>query len=265
MAQSHLFASLTEAAEARKPQVALILGSGLSKLAERLKVSVAVAFSQIPGLVPTSVAGHEGRLSLGDWAGKRLLVFEGRLHFYEGHSWATVTRPVSIAKSLGAQNLLLTNAAGGIRPSLAPGSLMLVRDHLEWIRPYCWRSSGPGGLGPDRPSPYSSRLLGILKAAGRKLDQELPEGTYAAMTGPNYETPAEIRALAKCGADAVGMSTAREIEAGRDLGLECAAISCITNRAAGLGSPIHHEEVLATAAATCERLADLIEAFLELL
>ncbi len=263
MAESLPFASVIEAAEAGKPQLALILGSGMGQVVRRLKESVSVSFAQIPELAPTSVAGHEGRVSLGEWAGKRLLVFEGRLHFYEGHSWTTATRPVYVAKSLGARILLLTNAAGGIHPSLVSGSVMLVRDHFEWTRSYCWRSSGPGGLGPARPSPYSSRLLRNLVAAGRKLDREFHQGIYAAVTGPNYETPAEINALRECGADAVGMSTTREIQAGEELGLECAAITCITNRAAGLGSPIHHKDVLATAAAASEPLADLIEAFLK--
>jgi purine-nucleoside phosphorylase len=260
MAPSRPFISLIKAANTCKPQLALILGSGMGPVARRLKAEVSVSFERIPELGATTVAGHEGRLTLGQWAGKPVLVFEGRLHFYEGHSWATITRPVFLAKSLGIRNLLLTNAAGGIRPSLIPGSLMLVRDHIDWTRPRCWRFPALGCLGPERPSLYSSRLLRLLADAGRKV--EVHQGVYAAVTGPNYETPAEIRALAQCGADAVGMSTAREIQAGKELGLECAAISCITNCAAGLGSAVHHKEILATAAAICEPLADLIEAFL---
>jgi purine-nucleoside phosphorylase len=199
------------------------------------------------------VAGHGGRLTLGDWAGKRVLIFEGRLHYYEGHPWRIVTQAVQIAQFLGARNLLLTNAAGGIHDALAPGSLLAIRDHLEWTRPACWRS-GP------RPSPYSPRLLQVLTEAAGEIGFTLPRGVYAAVTGPCYETPAEIRALKIWGADAVGMSTAREIQAGCDLGMECAAVSCITNRAAGLSTtPINHEEVLTTAAAQSQRLADLLE------
>jgi purine-nucleoside phosphorylase len=209
------------------------------------------------------VAGHSGCLTLGDWGPKRVLLFEGRLHYYEGHPWPSVTQPVQIAHSVGARILLLTNAAGGIHETLDPGSLMAIRDHVEWTRPYCWRQPGPGGLDCSRPTPYSARLLHVLAESAQALGFGLAEGTYAAVTGPCYETPAEIRALRACGADAVGMSTAREIQAGCDLGMECVAVSLITNRAAGLSSaPINHEEVLTTAAAQAKRLSDLLDGFL---
>jgi purine-nucleoside phosphorylase len=170
---------------------------------------------------------------------------------------------VQTAAFLGARILLLTNAAGGIHEALFPGSLMALRDHIEWTRPSSWRHPGPGGLGPARPSPYSPRLLERLNQAARQLGIVLHQGVYAAVTGPSYETPAEIRALKTWGADAVGMSTAREVQMGSELGLECAAVSCITNRAAGLSQgPIHHGEVLTTAAQQREPLARLLEAFL---
>src|SRR5262249_23526984 len=140
-----------------------------------------------------------------------------------------------------------------------------IRDLIDWTRPYCWRLPGPGGLGPERPSPCSPRLLALLAQAAHGLGIELRHGVYAAVTGPSYETPAEIRALKVCGADAVGMSTVREIQAGREAGLECAAVSCITNRAAGLtAAPLNHQEVLTTAAAQSERLAELLEGLLRL-
>jgi purine-nucleoside phosphorylase len=212
------------------------------------------------------VAGHHGRLMLGSWAGRRVLVFAGRLHYYEGHPWERVVLPVRTAASLGARVLVVTNAAGGIGDALGPGSLLALRDHIDWTRPYCWRQPGPGGLGPARPSPYSPRLLELLARAAKARGLDLPQGAYAAVTGPSYETPAEIRALKRCGADAVGMSTAREVEAGREEGMECAGLSCITNRAAGLSAgPVHHGEVLAAAAAAGGRLADLLEQFLQLL
>jgi purine-nucleoside phosphorylase len=174
-----------------------------------------------------------------------------------------VVRPIQTAAALGTPVAVLTNAAGGIAEHLPPGSLMLIRDHVEWTRPYCWRHPGPGGLGPPRPSPYPAPLRAGLVRAAAALGFELPEGTYAAVTGPSYETPAEVRALRACGADAVGMSTAREVQAGADAGLGCAAVSCITNRAAGLSAgPLNHEEVLATAAAQGDRLARLLERFL---
>jgi purine-nucleoside phosphorylase len=263
VAGSPAYSALAEAARASPPVVALVLGSGMSDVVRGLAAERSVPFGDVPGLAATSVAGHRGRLSLGDWAGRRVLVFEGRLHFYEGHPWREVVAPVHTAHYLGARVLLLTNAAGGIHDALGPGSLMALRDHLDWTRPFCWKQPGPGGVGPSRPSPYSSRLLRLLHDAVQELGTPLREGVYASLTGPNYETPAEIRALKVWGADAVGMSTAREAQAGCDLGMECAAVSCITNRAAGLGpGTIHHGEVLTTAATQIPRLAALVEGFL---
>jgi purine-nucleoside phosphorylase len=252
------FAAFTEAARIARPVVALILGSGMGPVAARLRGTCAVSFAQVPDLPASAVAGHLGRLTLGEWAGRNVLVFEGRVHFYEGHSWHAVTAPARTAASLGVRALLATNAAGGIRDDLAPGSLMAIRDHVEWTRPYCWRR-------PDLPpvSPYSPRLLRLLGGAAIAAGVALPAGVYAMVTGPCYETPAEIRALRACGADAVGMSTVPEIVAGAAAGLECAAVSCVTNRAAGLGSgPLSHEDVLTTAARQSEGLADLLEEFL---
>jgi purine-nucleoside phosphorylase len=257
------FNALAESCQRRPPRAAIVLGSGLGSVAQRLEKALTVPFTEVPGLPTSSVVGHAGRLALGDWYGRRVLVFEGRLHHYEGHPWEVVVRPIRTAAALGAPLAILTNAAGGIAENLSPGSLMLIRDHIEWTRPYCWHQPGPGGLGPARPSPYSAPLRTALVRAAAAAGIELSEGIYAAVTGPSYETPAEIRALRACGADAVGMSTAREVQAGTEAGLECAAISCITNRAAGLSAePLHHEEVLAMAAAQSDRLAQLLERFL---
>jgi purine-nucleoside phosphorylase len=229
-------------------------------VAESLRKPLTVPFAAVPGLPAASVHGHRGCLSLGDWAGVRVLVFAGRLHRYEGHPWEDVTRPIRLAAELGARVALLTNAAGGIRDNLDPGSLMALRDHIDWTRPRWWRQQGPA-----RPSPYSSRLREVLTRSASAAGVVLHQGVYGAVTGPCYETPAEVRALRACGADAVGMSTAREVEAGAAAGLECAAVSCITNRAAGLSAaPLNHEEVLATAAAQRGRLTALLTAFLRL-
>jgi purine-nucleoside phosphorylase len=225
-----------------------------------------VPFVELPNLPATSVIGHNGYVTLSDWNCRRILIFEGRLHYYEGHPWPIVIQPIHIAHSLGVHVLLLTNAAGGIGDVLQPGSLMAIQDHIEWTWPYCWRRPGPGGLGGSRRSPYSPRLLPLLHQAAHEQEVELYTGTYAAVTGPCYETPAEIRGLKSLGADAVGMSTAREVQAACDFGIECAAVSCITNRAAGLSTtPITHDEVLLMAHAQSERLASLFEGFLRLL
>jgi purine-nucleoside phosphorylase len=266
MSDTPAYSALTEAARRQPPDAALVLGSGMGHLARRVQVAARVPFALVPGLTAPTVAGHGGCLTLGDWAGRRVLLFEGRLHHYEGHAWDRVVRPVQLAHALGARVLLLTNAAGGIHEALGPGSLMALRDHIEWTRPYCWRQPGPGGLGPERPSPYAAPLRQLLLQAARDLGIDLREGVYAAVPGPCYETPAEIRALKTWGADAVGMSTAREVQQGFDLGMYCAAVSCVTNKAAGLGTgAINHEEVLATAKAQGERLTQLLERVLTLL
>ncbi len=259
-------AALTEAARASPPRVALVLGSGLGQLARKVAGKFTTPFDDIPGLAAPSVAHHRGMVTLGDWMGKQVLVFEGRLHYYEGHAWERVEMLPRIAAQLGARTLILTNAAGGIHPSLRPGSLMAIRDHIEWNRPYCWRFPGPGALGTERPPPYSSALLRLLVATAVGLGMPLHQGVYAAVTGPSYETPAEIRALRTWGADAVGMSTTREALKAQALGLDCAAISCITNVAAGLSdAPITHEEVGVNAAAAAERFTRLLEGFVRAL
>jgi purine-nucleoside phosphorylase len=249
-------AALLQSLSARPAVAALVLGSGMGGALESLVRELSIPFTDLTGLTGTTVPGHRGCLSVGDWQGRRVLVFEGRLHRYEGHPWQRVTQPVRIAFALGARLLLLTNAAGGIRDDLLPGTLMLLRDHLEWTRPDCWKL-------PARPSPYSAGLRQRLQRVGDHLGVSLEQGVYAAVTGPSYETPAEIRALRAWGADAVGMSTAREARAACDLGMECAAVSLITNRAAGLAAgTIHHDEVLATAAAAAHRLTRLLDGFL---
>jgi purine-nucleoside phosphorylase len=247
--------ALREAAVRTPPHLALVLGSGLSVLAQRIHAEVSCPFADLPGLAAPTVPYHRGAITLGDWAGQRILVFEGRLHYYEGHPWERVELLPALADALGAGQIILTNAAGGIHPALAPGSILAIRDHIEWNRPYGWRA-------PVRSAPYSPRLLGLLNEVAETNGHRVLQGIYASVTGPSYETPAEIRALQICGADAVGMSTTREALKAHSLGMECAALSCITNRAAGLcDGPITHEEVAVTAAAAGERFANLLEAF----
>jgi purine-nucleoside phosphorylase len=178
------------------------------------------------------------------------------LHFYEGDPREAVIGSVRVAASLGVKRLLLTNAAGGIHPSLSPGSLMAIRAHIKLVGRDAWRDL-PRGVGVA--GPYSQEWIRALRESETGDGRVLPVGVYAALTGPCYETPAEIRALAACGADAVGMSTALEAEAAAALGLEVAAISCITNRAAGLGGEtLSHAEVLANAKLAVERLRRVI-------
>jgi purine-nucleoside phosphorylase len=250
------FAEFALRCRAARPEVFLVLGSGLGPLIDRVRKTCSVAFTDIPGLSGSSTAGHRGHLTLGEWVGRRVLVGEGRLHYYEGHSWEVVTRPIQLAAGLGAKVALLTNAVGGIRDDLAPGGLMPVRDHFEWNRPFSWRV-------PAGPTPYAPELVGVVCRAGERCGLALRPGVYAAVSGPSYETPAEVRALRAAGADAVGMSTSREVLAGAAAGLRCAAVSLVTNRAAGLAAgKLDHADVLASAAAAADRLGGLLECVL---
>ena len=254
------FAALRNAAQANSPVAALVLGSGMGAVTERITPRHICGFGDIPGMVAPTVAGHKGQLIYGELSGRPILAFTGRLHFYEGHPWERVVRTVEIAAELGAKLLILTNASGGIAESLGPGSLMALTDHIELNRPNCWNQPGPGA----RPSPYSPGVRDALDQAARKADVILDDGVYAAVTGPTYESPAEIRAIRAWGGDAVGMSTTREALRGTELGMEVGAISCIANRAAGLsGGPLSHHEVLEVVTAASGRLAALLAAFVQ--
>lgn len=242
------FTEFADAARTLAPRTAVVLGSGLGGVTAGFSEAASISFSGVPGLPRTTVHGHRGRVGVGLWDGTPAMVFLGRLHFYEGHPPETVTGPVRVAAELGVRRLVLTNAAGGIHPSLDPGSLMAIRGHVKLVGGNAWRSLATGSA---VRAPYSPRLLERMPG--------LLAGVYAALTGPCYETPAEIRAMAACGVDAVGMSTAMEAEAAAELGMEVAAISCVTNRAAGLGDgSLDHAEVLVNARLAVERLATLL-------
>jgi purine-nucleoside phosphorylase len=250
------FAEFARAAARLKPRTAVVLGSGLAGATAAFTERASVAFADVPGLVPPTVHGHGGRLAVGEWAGAAVLLFAGRVHFYEGHRWETVVGTVRAAAELGARQLVLTNAAGGIHEKLVPGELMALAGHLKLLNGGAWRAVAAGGA---VARPYSARLLDVALAHERAAGRELVSGVYAALTGPSYETPAEIRALAACGADAVGMSTAVEAEEAVRLGLEVIALSCVTNRAAGLsGAPLDHAEVLVNAQLAVARVGELL-------
>jgi purine-nucleoside phosphorylase len=252
------FAAVRAAADRLRPRAAVVLGSGLSGATVGFEPTAVTGYAEAPGLVPPTVAGHKGQLAVGSWGGVPALVFAGRVHFYEGHPWERVTRIVQLAADLGARVLVLTNAAGGIHPALAPGSVMVIRDHVKLLDREAWKGLGtpPGpAAGRTATPPYSPRLVALLQ----QLDPTLLVGTYAALTGPCYETPAEIRALAALGADAVGMSTAMEAEAGFALGLEVCGLSSVTNRAAGLSAgTLTHAEVEEAAKRNAGRVGGLI-------
>jgi purine-nucleoside phosphorylase len=253
---SDAFAPFTQQVHHLAPRTALVVGSGLSGGTSEFREIASIRFGDIPGLVSPTISGHTGRLAVGMWCEAPVLIFFGRLHYYEGHSWGTVTAPVRVAANLGVQTLILTNASGGIHPSLCPGALMAIRSHLPMLDTRGWKGLMPGRA---RVSPYSPRLIEQIQTHEKLAGQDLLVGTYAALTGPSYETPAEIRAFRACGADAVGMSTAFEADAAAALGLEVGAISCVTNRAAGLGDgPLAHADVLDAARLAATRLGRLL-------
>lgn len=242
------------------PTMAFVLGSGLNVLTDRIVPHHVWHFAELPGLEGTAVEGHRGQLIYGSWAGRTVLVFAGRLHYYEGHPWETVTAPVRLAAALGVRNLVLTNAAGGVRPGFGPGTLMCLYHHLKWTQPRWWAK----GVQKGDPIWYDYRLRDRLLDVAGSVGVPLEQGIYACLTGPSYETPAEIRALRHLGVDAVGMSTAMEAEEAYRLGMLTLAVSCITNAAAGLsGTPPHHDEVLAESRKSAGRLGDLLEGLLK--
>jgi purine-nucleoside phosphorylase len=247
------------------PEVGLILGSGLGGFADGLAHPVAIDYGDIPHVPRSHVVGHKGRLVLGARAGVRCAVMQGRAHLYEGHSAQAVGFPVRVLIALGAKIVIVTNSAGGINPAWPAGTLMLIRDHIDLLRDHALRGPNDERLGPrfpDMTTAYAPELRDLVKRAAATAGIWLAEGVYAAMPGPTYETPAEIRMLQLAGADAVGMSTVPEVCVARHMGARVIGVSCITNQAAGIsGHALSHDEVTETAArvrATFEALLDAI-------
>lgn len=246
------------------PSIAVVLGSGLGSFADRLASPVVVPYAELPDWPQTAVIGHAGRLIAGEVAGRRIVVLSGRVHLYEGHSPAVVTFATRVLAHAGVRHLVLTNAAGGINADFEPGTLMVIDDHLNFMghNPLV----GPndvrfGPRFPDMSEVYSLRLRAIADTAARAAGIRLAHGVYAAVLGPSYETPAEIRAFRTLGADAVGMSTVPEALAARHMGVEVLALSCIANAAAGLSSEkLSEDDVIATASRVQESFGRLVEA-----
>ena len=230
-----------------KPVLGIVLGSGLGELSNRFEAQRFVPYADLPGFAIPTIPGHLGRLISGRLAGKQVLALAGRFHVYEGHSAAQSAFPVRVLHALGAPALLLSNAAGAIRRSLQPGDLMIIRDHvnLTWRNPLI----GPVVPGderfPDMSDPWDAELRRLLAESAAAAEVPVTEGVYFGLSGPSYETPAEVRMLERLGADVVGMSTVHEVIVARALGMRVAGMSCITNPAAGLSDrAISHDEVL---------------------
>jgi purine-nucleoside phosphorylase len=240
-----------------KPTLGIILGSGLGPAAEALGVKAGVPFAEIPGLLPPSVAGHRGQLGLAQIGPHTAVVAQGRSHLYEGHSAAAVTQMIALMHSMGVRTVVLTNAAGCLNQGFDVGDLMLIGDHINLT------GSTPLLGGPnfvDMSQVYDEALRKAAKTAASQLSMRLHEGVYAAMLGPQYETPAEIRMLRVLGADAVGMSTVLEAIRARSLRMRVLGISTLTNWAAGMAAELDHKEVIEVGLSASGRLADLVKA-----
>jgi len=247
------------------PRIHLILGSGLGGLAGSVEQAVEVPFDDVPGLPEAGVAGHAGTFIFGRIAGAPVLVQSGRYHYYEGWSGDVIGAPVRLGRRLGAEALVVTNAAGGIRHDLTPGSIMVIDDHLNLqFRASLAGPIWPGeGRFPDMSAPYDRALIRIAEEKALAMNMGLARGVYGAVLGPSYETPAEVRLLQSIGVDAVGMSTVPEVICARALGLPVLGFSMISNRAAGLGSePLSHDEVVDVGRRAGQYLQRLLEAIL---
>lgn len=259
-------ASLRSRIGARRPRIAVVLGSGLGAFADELSNRLEVPYSEIPGWPVSTAVGHAGRLVFGNLGALEIVVMAGRVHLYEGYSPQQVTFGVRVLARLGISSMVFTNAAGGINLKLGRGGLVLISDHINLQGSNPLAGPNDDSLGPrfpDMSEAYSTRYREIARQAGQELGIELSEGVYAAMLGPSYETPAEIRYLRAIGADLVGMSTVPEVIVANHMGVRVLGISCVTNMAAGiLPQRIQHEEVLETGAMVRDTLVRLLKTVL---
>ena len=248
-----------------RPRVAIVLGSGLGFLADEVEDAVRIPYRDIPGFPEPGVAGHAGELVVGRLEGVLLIAQSGRFHLYEGHPAEVAARPVRVFAALGVRTVILTNAAGGLRSTFRPGTLMLIADHINLMgrNPLIGPVVDADERFPDMSGPYDAGLRRLAREAALADRVPLEEGVYCGLLGPSYETPAEIRMLHCLGADAVGMSTVPEVIAARARGLSCLGFSTITNKAAGMGPPLSHAEVLVVGREVAGQLATVIRGVLK--
>jgi purine-nucleoside phosphorylase len=261
-------AALEAAVRARsdlRPEIGIVLGSGLGGLADDVVDVVSIPFAELPGWPAATAPGHAGRLLIGMLEGRPAVLLQGRLHVYEGNAPGLVVEPILLMGRLGARVVVLTNAAGGLNPAFGAGTLMVIADHLNLTGRTPLLGPNADAIGPrfpDLTEAWSTRLRSALHTAGAAEGVQLEDGVYAGLLGPSYETPAEVRMLAALGGDAVGMSTVLEAIAARWAGIEICGISLVTNPGAGYsGQPLSHEEVLASGAEAGPRLARVIRRF----
>ena len=246
------------------PVCAIMLGSGLGGLAARIADAVRVPYAEVPGFPRATVVGHEGALIAGTLGGRRVVCLAGRFHMYEGHQPALAAFPARVMRALGAPVLFVSNAAGGVRRSFAPGDLMAIADHINlmWVNPLTGATEPGDERFPDMSAPYDAALRAQLHAIARREEIALADGVYCGLLGPAYETPSEVRMLATLGADAVGMSTVPEVIVARAMGMRVVGVSLITNQAAGISPvPIEHAHVVTVGTLAAERFERLVAGF----
>lgn len=260
-------ATLLKKLSSLRPSLALVLGSGFQHALTQMDVAVEIPYGQLPGFLSVGVSGHAGKLALGHFGKIPVLVMKGRAHYYEGHEMERITFPMRVLAEVGIRAVLLTNAAGGVNTKFKPGNLMVLSDHINFMGSNPLR--GPGAMDVPRfvdlTHVYDLKLQELLLTAAKKAKLRAYKGVYLAVAGPSYETPAEIQAFAKLGADAVGMSTVPEAIVARQCGLKVAGLSCITNLGAGLSKgELSHREVLRMAEQQKTSIAEFLKMFCEL-
>ena len=272
MTEKDVFARAKEAAQYIKDQgvdtleVGLILGSGLGELADEIEDRVVIQYTDIPSFPVSTVEGHAGQLVCGTLGGKKVIALQGRFHYYEGYTMEVVTFPIRVMSELGVQSMIVTNAAGGVNRDFTPGDLMMITDHINFFgtNPLIGANDEERGPRfPDLSQAYDLEYQTFIKEAATELDLPLKEGVYFGMTGPTYESPAEIRMISTLGGDSVGMSTVPEVIVARHAGIRVAGISCITNFAAGLGGELNHEDVIEVSTKIRSSFKSLVVTLLE--
>ena len=272
MTEKDVFARAKEAAQYIKDQgvdtleVGLILGSGLGELADEIEDRVVIQYTDIPSFPVSTVEGHAGQLVCGTLGGKKVIALQGRFHYYEGYTMEVVTFPIRVMSELGVESMIVTNAAGGVNRDFTPGDLMMITDHINFFgtNPLIGANDEEQGPRfPDLSQAYDLEYQRFIKEAATELDLPLKEGVYFGMTGPTYESPAEIRMINTLGGDSVGMSTVPEVIVARHAGIRVAGISCITNFAAGLGGELNHEDVIEVSTKIRSSFKSLVVTLLE--
>ncbi len=245
-----------------EPEIGIVLGSGLGELADEF-CDIALDYSDIPNFEASTISGHKGRLVFAEISGKKVVMMQGRFHYYEGHSIEKVVFPIKVMKKLGVKTLILTNAAGGVNPSFNPSDLMIITDHINFmgVNPLIGKNDDSMGTRfPDMSEVYDSNLVELVQKVGDSIGVDLQEGVYMALTGPSYETPAEVRMAKVIGADAVGMSTVPEAIVASWAGMKVIGLSCICNSAAGVSTVgLSHDDVIRAANIAKDKFKKLVK------